>query len=50
LPTVLARSKACQRILKLCLITAQRFGEVTGLECGDLRPGWSVESKFHRFH
>jgi len=36
LPTVLARSKACQRILKLCLATAQRLGEVTGMEPGEL--------------
>jgi integrase len=36
LPTVLARSKACQRILKLCLITAQRLGEVTGMESDEL--------------
>jgi integrase len=36
LPTVLARSKACQRIIKLCLVTAQRLGEVTGMEPGEL--------------
>ena len=31
LPTTLARSKACQRIIKLCLVTAQRLGEVAGM-------------------
>jgi integrase len=36
LPTALARSKACQRILRLCLITAQRLGEVTGMERSEL--------------
>ena len=36
LPTVLARSKACQRIIRLCLVTAQRLGEVTGMEPGEL--------------
>jgi integrase len=36
LPTVLARSQACQRIIKLCLVTAQRLGEVAGMEAGEL--------------
>jgi integrase len=36
LPTVLARSKACQRILKLGLITAQRPGEICGVERREL--------------
>jgi integrase len=48
LPTVLARSKACQRILKLCLITAQRFGEVTGLEPSELdwkATTWTIPSR-----
>ena len=36
LPTVLARSKTCQRIIKLCLVTAQRLGEVAGMEPGEL--------------
>lgn len=31
LPTVLAKSKSCQRIIKLCLLTAQRVGEVSGM-------------------
>lgn len=31
LPKALARSKACQRILKLCLLTGQRVGEVAGM-------------------
>ena len=36
LPTTLARSKACQRILKLCLVTAQRVGEVAGMVVSEL--------------
>jgi len=36
LPKSLARSKACQRIAKLCLVTAQRVGEVAGMERGEL--------------
>jgi integrase len=36
LPKSLARSKACQRILKLCLVTAQRVGEVAGMQVGEL--------------
>lgn len=36
LPTTLARSKACQRILKLCLVTAQRVGEVAGIAVSEL--------------
>src|SRR5262245_28873780 len=31
LPVALAKSKACQRIIKLCLITGQRLGEVAGM-------------------
>jgi len=31
LPTALAHIPDCQRILKLCLVTAQRVGEVTGM-------------------
>jgi integrase len=31
LPKALARSVQCQRIIKLCLVTAQRVGEVAGL-------------------
>jgi integrase len=37
LPKALARSKACQRIIKLCLITGQRVGEVAGMQRKELR-------------
>lgn len=36
LPESLARSKTCQRIIKLCLVTAQRVGEVAGMRCDEL--------------
>jgi integrase len=36
LPTALSRSSTCQRILKLCLLTAQRVGEVAGMETKEL--------------
>jgi integrase len=36
LPTALARSENCQRIIKLCLITAQRVGEVAGMRRDEL--------------
>jgi integrase len=36
LPTALAKSKSCQRILKLCLITGQRLGEVSGMTKAEL--------------
>jgi integrase len=36
LPTVLAKSKACQNIVKLCLLTAQRVGEVTGIDASEI--------------
>ena len=36
LPTTLARSNACQRVIKLCLLTAQRVGEVSGMEKAEL--------------
>src|SRR5262249_51015888 len=36
LPTVLAKSPTCQRIVKLCLLTAQRVGEVSGLPKAEL--------------
>jgi integrase len=36
LRTVLSRSSACQRIVKLCLVTGQRVGEVSGLETAEL--------------
>lgn len=36
LPTVFGKSKATQRIVKLCLVTAQRIGEVAGLRRDEL--------------
>lgn len=36
LPTTLAGSLACQRIIKICLLTAQRVGEVAGMEIAEL--------------
>lgn len=36
LPNALARSKTCQEIVKLCLITAQRVGEVAGMRAREL--------------
>jgi integrase len=36
LPASLAKSKACQRIIKLCLVTAQRVGEVSGMRIDEL--------------
>jgi integrase len=45
LPTVLAKSVTCQRIIKLCLVTAQRGGEVAGMQRAelDLKRGlWSL--------
>ncbi len=36
LPTALPRSKAVQRIIKLCLLTAQRVGEVSGMMLPEL--------------
>jgi integrase len=36
LPRALARSVDCQRIIKLCLITAQRVGEVAGMTRAEL--------------
>ena len=36
LSTTLARSKACQGIIKLCLVTAQRVGEVAGMGITEL--------------
>jgi integrase len=36
LPTVLARSKTCQRIVRLCLLTGQRLGEVAGMERSEM--------------
>ena len=48
LPTVLAKSKPCQRIIKLCLVTAQRLGEVTGMESGELdlnAKAWTIPGR-----
>ena len=36
LPKSLARSVQCQRIIKLCLVTAQRVGEVAGIVPAEL--------------
>jgi integrase len=36
LPEALARSEQCQRIIKLCLVTGQRVGEVAGMMRGEL--------------
>jgi integrase len=36
LPEALARSEQCQRIIKLCLLTGQRVGEVAGMTRGEL--------------
>jgi integrase len=36
LPRALARSVDCQRIIKLCLVTAQRVGEVAGMTRAEL--------------
>ena len=36
LPKALARSPECQRIIKLCLVTGQRVGEVAGMTKGEL--------------
>ena len=36
LPTALPRSVACQQIIKLCLLTGQRVGEVAGMTRAEL--------------
>jgi integrase len=36
LPKTLSKSKSCQRIIQLCLVTAQRVGEVAGLRRAEL--------------
>jgi len=36
LPKSLARTKTCQRIIRLCLLTAQRVGEVAGMRRDEL--------------
>jgi integrase len=45
LPTALARSPAGQRIIKLCLLTGQRLGEVVGITPSELdlnRSVWNI--------
>jgi integrase len=45
LPTALAKTPTCQRIIKLCLITGQRVGEVAGMRRAELdfkRALWSL--------
>jgi integrase len=45
LPVAMKRSKACQRILKLGLVTAQRPGEICGLDRRELNLGaklWTI--------
>ena len=45
LPESLARSKSCQRILKLCLILLQRVGEVSGMALAELdlpKAQWTI--------
>jgi integrase len=54
LPTALAKSRSCQRIIKLCLVTGQRLGEVSGLTRAELDldhklwslPGARTKNKF----
>jgi len=36
LPKTLTKSKSCQRIIQLCLVTAQRVGEVSGMRRDEL--------------
>jgi integrase len=36
LPKTLSKSKSCQRIIQLCLVTAQRVGEVSGMRRDEL--------------
>jgi integrase len=45
LSSVLAKSPTCQRIIRLCLVTAQRVGEVSGMQRSELdlkRRLWSL--------
>jgi integrase len=45
LPVSLAKSKACQQIIKLCLVTGQRLGEASGMTRAELdleRKLWSI--------
>jgi hypothetical protein len=51
LPTALARSINCQRILRLCLVTGQRVGEVSGLVRSELdlkRKLWTLPARASR--
>jgi len=53
LPTALVKSKACQRIIRLALITGQRLGEISGMRDDELNlkarlwvlPGARVKNK-----
>lgn len=36
LPAAMAKSLTCQRIIRLCLVTGQRVGEVSGMSCDEL--------------
>jgi integrase len=45
LPTALAKSPASQRIIKLCLLTGQRLGEIVGITTSELDLGrrlWNI--------
>jgi integrase len=45
LPTALPKSKMCQQIIKLCLVTGQRLGEVSGMARSEIdvdRKLWSL--------
>ena len=54
LPVALTKSKSCQRIIKLCLVTGQRLGEVSGMTRAELDldhklwslPGARTKNKF----
>ena len=51
LPKALARSVQCQRIIKLCLVTAQRVGEVAGMTRAELDLAareWRLPGKPHQ--
>jgi integrase len=48
LPTIFVASKDCERIIKLCLITGQRIGEVAGMESGEIDVGakiWKIPAR-----
>ena len=51
LPEALARSVQCQRIIKLCLVTAQRVGEVAGMVPAELdlkAREWRLPGRSHQ--